>query len=86
MPLNKEFKEQLADHLQELSEEQREIFLSELDSQMDQAVTSAHKKAVAAKTPTELQAAYQLEVAKVRRGSNEALQIRKRYRRLGVKI
>ena len=86
MSLNKEFKEQLADHLQELNEEQRKVFLDELDRQMDSAVTSAHKKAVATRSPAELLAAYQLEISKARRGSEQAHQIRAKYRRLGLNL
>ena len=86
MPLSKDFKEQLSDHLQDLNEEQRKVFLAELDSQMDEAVESAHRAAVAHRSPAELQAAYQLEVSKARRGSEQAHQIRAKYRRLGLNV
>jgi len=72
-----------------MDEEQVKIFTDELDEGLEQVIESARRKALnhdPAKRQAQLRAAYEQEIKAVRRGSNEALKIRTRYRALGLKI
>jgi len=85
MPTRKEIHEQLLEKMGDLSASQAEVFKDSLDEEIDRAFDRAHQKAKAS-NPEELRQQYEAAFAKVRRGSHEAFELRRKYRAMGLKI